>query len=119
MDTSPIKTPFTFGTKAETLERLLGHLTTGHLCDQIIVDQAAWGKSKPVQLDPAVTTAGNVVVEQFACVHMGARVINNKRIGEGAIVVAGAVVIRDVQAGEMVGRVPAHPLTKKSNPTPT
>jgi hypothetical protein len=33
--------------------------------------------------------------------------------------VAGAVVIREVQAGEMVGSVPAHPLTKKSNPTPT
>lgn len=56
MDTSPIKTPFIFGTKAETLERLLEHLTTGHLCDQIIVDQAMWGKSKRDQLENIINT---------------------------------------------------------------
>ncbi len=59
MDTSPIKTPFIFGTKAETLDRLRGHLTTGHLCDQIIVDKAAWGKSKSVQLDNIINTFQN------------------------------------------------------------
>lgn len=59
------------------------------------------------RIDPAVATAGGVVVERYARVHMGARVINNKRIGESAIVAAGAVVINDVPAGSMVAGVPA------------
>ncbi|MBF0192924.1 MAG: acetyltransferase [Magnetococcales bacterium] len=65
-----------------------------------------------VRLDPGVVTAGNVVIEPFATLHTGAVVINQVRIGEGAIVGAGTVLIKDVEPYTMVvgnpGRVIRH-----------
>jgi len=47
-------------------------------------------------IDPGVVTAGNVTVKKFAQIHTGAVIINKIRIGEGAIIGAGSVIIRDV-----------------------
>ena len=69
--------------------------------------------SECATLDPGVVFAGNVVVERNAIVHTGVTVINRIRIGEGAEIGAGAVVIRDVPPGGKVAGVPARPLGKK------
>ena len=48
-----------------------------------------------------------IVVERRASLGSGAILMGGIRIGEGAIVGAGAVVTRDVQAGQTVAGVPA------------
>ena len=58
-------------------------------------------------LDPAVVCAGGVVVESFAHVHTGAILTKRVRIGSGAIVAAGSVVLEDVAPGARVMGVPA------------
>jgi acetyltransferase-like isoleucine patch superfamily enzyme len=52
-----------------------------------------------------------VVVERRASIGSGALVLGGVRIGEGALVGAGAVVTRDVEAGAVVAGIPAraHP----------
>ena len=50
-------------------------------------------------------------------VGIGAVFIPDVRVGAGAIVGAGAVVIRDVAAGDVVAGVPAHSI-KKGNCSP-
>ncbi|HEY1727868.1 MAG TPA: hypothetical protein VGG22_05830 [Candidatus Baltobacteraceae bacterium] len=60
-----------------------------------------------VTLDPAVVTAGNVLIEGYAQLHTAAVVINRIKIGHHAIVAAGAVVIRDVAPRTMIAGVPA------------
>jgi sugar O-acyltransferase (sialic acid O-acetyltransferase NeuD family) len=58
-------------------------------------------------LEPAVRLAGNVTVEDFAAIGIGASVIPGRRVGRGARVAPGAVVIRDVPPSSIVGGVPA------------
>lgn len=48
------------------------------------------------QLDPRVTTAGNVTIRECAQIHTGATIINRIEVGQDAIVGAGAVVIDNV-----------------------
>ena len=48
-----------------------------------------------------------VVVERRASIGSGAVILGGVRIGEGALVGAGAVVTRDVPAGAVVAGVPA------------
>ena len=69
------------------------------------------------QLDPAVTTAGNVTLRECCHVHMGAIVINRLEIGADAIVGAGAVVIRDVPPGSTVVGVPAQAISYRRERT--
>jgi UDP-2-acetamido-3-amino-2,3-dideoxy-glucuronate N-acetyltransferase len=62
--------------------------------------------------DGAFQTEGDwellpVVVERRASIGSGAVVLGGVRIGEGALVGAGAVVTRDVPAGAVVAGVPA------------
>jgi sugar O-acyltransferase (sialic acid O-acetyltransferase NeuD family) len=61
---------------------------------------------RAVFLHPAVRLAGTVSVDDFATLGIGACVIPGRRIGRGALVQPGAVIIRDVAAGEVVGGVP-------------
>jgi len=58
-------------------------------------------------LQPAVRLAGGVRVGALAWLGIGACVIPYRSVGTGATVEPGAVVIRDVLAGERVGGVPA------------
>lgn len=58
-------------------------------------------------LGPAVRLGGGVVVEDLARLEIGSSVVPGRRVGRGARVRAGAVVIRDVPAGGDVGGAPA------------
>lgn len=60
-----------------------------------------------VFLHPAARLAGTVTVEDFATIGIGAAVIPGRRVGRGAHVEPGAVVIHDVPPNTTVGGVPA------------
>ena len=60
-----------------------------------------------VQICPGVHAAGNVRFGELAFVGMGAAIVPNIAIGARAVVAAGAVVTRDVDADQMVAGVPA------------
>jgi sugar O-acyltransferase (sialic acid O-acetyltransferase NeuD family) len=63
---------------------------------------------RAVFLHPAVRLAGTVAVDDLATLGIGACVIPGRRIGRGAVVEAGTVVIRDVESGAVVGGVPGN-----------
>lgn len=63
-----------------------------------------------VFLAPAVRLAGGVRVGAMATIQIGSCVIPYRRIGRGALVAAGSVVIRDVADGATVRGVPARVL---------
>lgn len=66
-------------------------------------------------LGPGVHTAGRCRIEQDAFVGTGAALIPDSLVGRGAIVGAGAVVIRPVPPGDKVAGVPAKSiLTRKT-----
>lgn len=58
-------------------------------------------------LGPAVRLAGGVTVDDFAFLEIGASVIPGCKVGQGARVRAGAVVIRNVPPNSLVSGVPA------------
>jgi sugar O-acyltransferase (sialic acid O-acetyltransferase NeuD family) len=60
-----------------------------------------------VRLLPGSNIAGHVVCEADVTVGMSAAVIDHVTVGEGAVVAAGAVVVRDVPAMTRVQGVPA------------
>lgn len=61
---------------------------------------------RAVFLHAAVRLAGTVTVDDLATLGIGACVIPGRRIGRGALVHPGAVIIRDVEPGAVVGGVP-------------
>ena len=64
--------------------------------------------------DPDFTAAFEpIVVGDRAWIALGAMVLGGVRIGEGAVVAAGAVVTADVAPHTVVGGVPAKPLRKR------
>lgn len=60
-----------------------------------------------VHIAPGVVISGGCTIEDGAFIGAGATVIQGIHIGVGAVVAAGAVVVRDVQAGMLVRGVPA------------
>lgn len=51
-----------------------------------------------------------ITIEEFAWLGAGCTILNNVRIGKGAVVCAGAVVTRDVEDYAVVGGIPARKL---------
>jgi sugar O-acyltransferase (sialic acid O-acetyltransferase NeuD family) len=68
-----------------------------------------------VFLHPAVRLAGGVRVGEYATLGIGASVIPYRKVGRGARVEAGAVVIQDVIPGSVVAGAPA---VRVGNDTP-
>jgi len=64
------------------------------------------------QISPGVNLGGGVIAEEGAFVGIGSAIIQNITIGKWSVVGAGAAVIRDVPAFEMVLGVPAMPYHK-------
>lgn len=60
-----------------------------------------------VHVGPGVVFAGAVEVDEDSFIGIGARVLPSIRIGKGALVAAGSVVIRNVPDGKTVVGVPA------------
>lgn len=65
---------------------------------------------------------GAPIIHQGAIIHAGAKIIGPITVGEGAVVAANAVVVRDVAPRTLVGGVPAKVIKSSielSNYTPT
>ena len=63
-----------------------------------------------VTLSPGVHLTGSVVVDDDVFFGTGAIVTPGRRIGRGAVVGAGSVVLDDVEAGARVSGAPARPM---------
>lgn len=61
---------------------------------------------------PLSAIGGDSIIEEDVLICLSASIINRKRVGRGAVVGAGAVVVRDVEAGTTVLGVPAKPREK-------
>lgn len=66
-----------------------------------------------VFIGPGAHLAGSIVVENFADIYTGATILPRVRIGEGAVVGAGAVVLKDVPANTVVAGNPARIIKKR------
>lgn len=62
---------------------------------------------------PGASLAGRVTIDRGAFIVLNASVIQNVKIGEFAVVGAGAVVLSDVPAHTTVVGVPARPITRR------
>lgn len=60
-----------------------------------------------VHIAPGATLAGEVIVEDFATIYTGASIGPRVRIGEGAVVGAGSVVLKDIPANSFYAGNPA------------
>lgn len=72
-----------------------------------------------VSISPGCTLAGKVRIEDQVFVGAGATIMNGTpekpiSVGKGAVIGAGAVVIRNVAAGDVVAGVPARPIGKSA-----
>jgi acetyltransferase-like isoleucine patch superfamily enzyme len=61
-------------------------------------------------LNPSVNISGGVVLGPGVLVGTGAQILQYLQVGEGATVGAGAVVTKNVPAGQTVVGIPAKPL---------
>lgn len=67
-------------------------------------------------LGPSVALAGGVHLEAGVEIGTGGRVIPRVRVGRGAVLGAGAVVLRDVAAHDVVAGVPARSMRHTASP---
>jgi sugar O-acyltransferase (sialic acid O-acetyltransferase NeuD family) len=69
-----------------------------------------------VNIGPGVHTAGRVHIGANAFIGTGCSFIPDITIGEGAVIGAGSVVIRDIKPFQKVAGVPARPLNLRVHP---
>lgn len=69
---------------------------------------------KSMFLQP-LRSKGGIVIEDDVWLGVGVTVLDGVRIGEGAVVAAGAVVTRDVPPGAIVGGVPARVIGRRDS----
>ncbi|MPQ44856.1 acetyltransferase [Clostridium tarantellae] len=60
-----------------------------------------------VTINPSVSISGNCVIEKCVQIGTGARIIQQKIIGENSIIGAGAVVVKDIEKNKTAVGVPA------------
>jgi acetyltransferase-like isoleucine patch superfamily enzyme len=65
--------------------------------------------------DQPLQSKGPIVIEDDAWIGVGATILSGVRIGQGAVVAAGAVVTRDVPAGAIVAGSPAKVVKHRSD----
>jgi len=54
-----------------------------------------------------------IIIEDYAWIGTGAMILQDVRIGTGAVIAAGAVVTKDIPDFTIVGGVPAKPISKR------
>ena len=68
-------------------------------------------------MDPSFKSRGaDVVIEDYAWIANRAIVLPGVRVGEGAVVAAGAIVTKDVPPYTIVGGNPARPIGRRNSP---
>lgn len=65
-----------------------------------------------------LTSSGPIIVEDDAWIGFGVAILENIRIGAGAVVAAGAVVTRDIPAGAVVAGNPARIIRYRNDSDP-
>jgi maltose O-acetyltransferase len=60
-----------------------------------------------------------IVIDDFAWIGTRAMILQGVTIGQGAVVMAGAVVTKDVEPFAVVGGVPAKPITERTLRNPS
>jgi len=68
-----------------------------------------WGAFS--RINPGAHTAGSVVLGERVTVGMGALIREGTQVGDAAIIGAGSLVLKDVEAGQIVMGTPAKPRT--------
>jgi sugar O-acyltransferase (sialic acid O-acetyltransferase NeuD family) len=69
-----------------------------------------------VHISPGAIIGGEVLVEPYAHVGMGAKVLSRLKVGGSCLLGAGAVAIADVPAGFVVSGIPARPRREITHP---
>ena len=83
-----------------------GTITLGNYVD-VAPEVNIWTLEHDLNDPNFATKQGDVVIEDYAWVCNRAIILPGVRIGQGAVVAAGAVVTKDVPAWAIVGGVPA------------
>lgn len=108
-----------FGIELETnfpeLVRIGNHVTISHRC--IISAHMGSPSDTPVKRSYPLSSKP-VVIEDGAWICIGAIILPGVTIGRNAVVAAGAVVSRDVEADSMVGGIPARFIKRLESANP-
>ncbi|HET6865343.1 MAG TPA: acyltransferase [Solirubrobacteraceae bacterium] len=87
--------------------------------DDVLVGHAASLLTADHGMDAATAMADQplyirpIVIEDDVWIGSGARVLAGVTIRRGAVIAANAVVVEDVEAGQVVGGVPARPISSR------
>ncbi len=89
-----------------------GRITIGNYVD-VAPEVNIWTLEHNLSDPNFGTNSGDVTIDDYAWIANRAILLPGVHIGEGAVVAAGAVVTRDVEAYTVVGGIPAKPIGKR------